>query len=127
MSQSFADLGIPFRQLNTGPNRLASATYARYGHPLSLTFGNGLVGASALDTDYHVASMTVAPSGGPALVGKALSWTGETLDTITDERANRMAKRSSFASNDGRKGQDDIPAGKPTGRGRIRRSWRPRR
>ncbi|WP_158813296.1 RHS repeat-associated core domain-containing protein [Methylocapsa sp. S129] len=55
-----------------------------YGHVASLSFGNGLVGTYGVDTDYHVTSVEVAPASGPALINRALSWTGEELTSITD-------------------------------------------
>ena len=41
--------------------------------------------ADETDTDNHVAEVTVGPSGGTAILDRATSWTGETLDGITDK------------------------------------------
>jgi RHS repeat-associated protein len=62
----------------------APIAYNPYGHPASLTFGNGLVETYGVNTDYHVTSVEVAPASGPALINKTLAWFGQNLKSITD-------------------------------------------
>ncbi len=50
----------------------------------TLAFANGLTASFGLDTDYRINAVNVAPSSGPAILDRALSWVGDTLGQITD-------------------------------------------
>jgi hypothetical protein len=51
----------------------------------SIAFGNGLKAAYTLDTDYRITRVRVGPASDPgATLDRSLSWTGETINSITD-------------------------------------------
>ena len=68
----------------TSVNVASPIVYNPYGHPASLTFGNGLIETYGVNTDYHIASFKLAPTIGAAVINRTLAWTGETLDSIAD-------------------------------------------
>jgi RHS repeat-associated protein len=55
-----------------------------YGPVSTLAFANGLAATFGLDTDYRINAVNVAPVSGPAILNRALSWTGDIVDLITD-------------------------------------------
>jgi len=68
----------------TSVNVAGPLVYNPYGHPASLTFGNGVIETYGVNSDYHITSFKLAPTVGSALINRTFSWTGETLDSIAD-------------------------------------------
>ena len=75
----------------------SSVTWLPYGGVSSLTLGNNLLETFTTDTDYHVTAVKVqAPNGGAATVDRAMTWTGETLDAITDNQTTSNSQAFTY-------------------------------
>ena len=74
----------------------SSVTWQPWGAVQSLALGNGLTNTYGTDTDYRVSSVVVAPGSGSDIVDRAYSWTGETLDSITDSVTSGNSESFSY-------------------------------
>jgi RHS repeat-associated protein len=70
---------------SAGQTIASSVTWHPFGPVSGIAFGNGLNASYKLDTDYRITRVRVGPSSDPgATLDRTLSWTGETINSITD-------------------------------------------
>jgi RHS repeat-associated protein len=63
-----------------------SIAWAPYSGVGSLTFGNGIVQTFSRDTDDRINGITATTPSSGTVLNRSLSWTGDTLDSITDNQ-----------------------------------------
>jgi RHS repeat-associated protein len=64
----------------------SSISWVPYSGVNSLTFGNGIVQTFTRDTDDRITGVVATTSSAATVLNRTLAWTGETLDSITDNQ-----------------------------------------
>ena len=64
----------------------SSIGWVPYSGVSGLTFGNGIVQTFTRDTDNRITGVVANTAASAAVVNRTLAWTGETLDSITDNQ-----------------------------------------
>jgi RHS repeat-associated protein len=80
--------GIATNQSAGAPSQTVASSvgWIPYSGVSSLTFGNGVVETFSRDTDDRITGVVAQTASSANVVNRTLAWTGETLDSITDNQ-----------------------------------------
>jgi RHS repeat-associated protein len=70
----------------TGQTIASSISWVPYSGIAGLTFGNGVVQTFTRDTDNRMTGVAASAPSSATVLNRSLAWTGETLDSITDNQ-----------------------------------------